>query len=351
MPCLDWRVKLVILIMVLPACVGGSGVSGSFTPVCALDASTDNGDIGLGCGATPSDAGSAQSGSDATAGSDGGTAGLRTAATVCNRWNADRANLDEGAWSGNLAKCTPGALSDSARANTLTQVNLMRYLAQLPEVLDDPDRNTTAQACALMMHANNALSHTPPTTWKCYTAVGANGAKTSNISSGPSVSSVQSYMIDSGANNAKTLGHRRWILSSSLGPIGIGGTSAQGSSCLLVIGGKGKFKRPYTAWPAPGPFPIQALAGGQGSIDQTGWSIQTDQVNLGTSKVTVSANGQNLPVVTTVLGQGYGAQYALSFKPQGWKSQAGVTYTVSVDKVGPQPWTYDVQMVDCAATP
>ena len=142
----------------------------------------------------------------------------------------------------------------------------------------------------------------------------------------------------------------RWILSHGLGPIGIGGTSAQGSSCLTVIGGTGKFSRNFTAWPAPGPFPLQAVSGG-GSVglDQTGWSVQTDQVNLGTSTVTVRANGQALPVQTTVLGQGYGAKYALSFKPVGWKSEPGVTYTVSVDKVGASPWTYDVQMIDCAA--
>ncbi|MBM4342424.1 MAG: CAP domain-containing protein [Deltaproteobacteria bacterium] len=341
----------MLLILALPACIGGGGGSGGGTgPLCVADAGAD-GDLGLGCGPTPTDAAVGQDGGDASAAGDGLVSGPRTAAQVCARWNADRQHLDEGAWNGNLAQCKPGILSDAARQNTLIQVNLMRHLAQLPEVLDDPDRNTTAQACALMMHANNALSHTPPTTWKCYTALGAQGAKTSNISSGPAVAAVQSYMIDSGANNAKTLGHRRWILSNSLGPIGIGGTSAQGSSCLLVIGGQGKFTRPFTAWPAPGPFPIQAMSSGSASIDQTGWSVQTDQINLGTSKVAVSANGKELPVVTTVLGQGYGAKYALSWKPQGWKSQAGVTYTVTIDKVGPKPWTYDVQMVDCAAAP
>lgn len=352
------RVLLVVSSLVavaLSGCVTSSGSGGTGGGVCLTDADGDGEASGLGCGPTPTDL-------DATTGdngpaADGGSAksdavapGGRTPATVCARWNADRKLLNEGSWSGNLAKCLPATLADNARANTLTQVNLMRFLAQLPQVIEGATKSEAAQACALMMHANSALSHTPPTSWKCYTDLGAQGAKTSNISSGPSVSAVQSYMIDSGANNAKTLGHRRWILSHSLGPIGMGGTSPQGSSCLAVIGGTGKFSRSFTAWPAPGPFPIEAVTtGGSATLDQTGWSVQTDQINLGTSTVTVTANGQDMPVQKTVLGQGYGAQYALGFKPVGWKSQAGVTYTVTVDKVGTKPWTYDVQMVDCAA--
>ena len=41
-----------------------------------------------------------------------------------------------------------------------------------------------AQASALMQAANDSLSHTPPTSWKCYTALGATGSATSNLYGG-----------------------------------------------------------------------------------------------------------------------------------------------------------------------
>src|SRR4029078_7326739 len=91
-----------------------------------------------------------------------------------------------------------------------------------PPVVTDPNKDMMDQQCALMQRANNMLSHTPPTTWTCYTQAGADASGSSNISSGQAVSSVDSYMIDPG--NPTTIGHRRWILSNSLGPIGIGGT-------------------------------------------------------------------------------------------------------------------------------
>ena len=37
-----------------------------------------------------------------------------------------------------------------------------------------------------------------------------------------------------------------------------------------------------------------------------------------------------MPVVTTTLGQGYGSTYAIKFVPQGWATQAGKTYAVTV---------------------
>src|SRR5262249_12178873 len=148
------------------------------------------------------------------------TGGTRTAADTCTRWKADRANLAEGTWSGNLAGCVAGDISADGRANALRLFNMYRWLADLPAVVTGPSRDMQAQACALMMDANNMLSPEPPTTWTCYTELGAMGASTSNISGGPGVSSVAGYMLDSG--NETTHGHRRIILSNRLGPIGLG---------------------------------------------------------------------------------------------------------------------------------
>jgi hypothetical protein len=265
---------------------------------------------------------------------------------VCARWKADRADMSEGTWSGNTASCEPGDISAEGRANALRLYNLYRWLGNMPSVVTDPTRDRQAQACALMQTANGSLSHDPPTTWKCYTQEGKDGSASSNISSGPGVSSVDAYMIDNG--NATTLGHRRWIMSNSLGPIGLGSAGKGGASCMQNLNGTGKAGKAWIAWPPQGIVPIQAFggSGGRGSVDTTGWMVQSDSINLAGAEVAVTANGADAPVTVTALGSGYGSRYAFRFNPMGWTSKAGTTYAVSVSGI-PTPISYEVQVVDC----
>lgn len=266
-------------------------------------------------------------------------------AAVCARWNADRADLSEGAWSGDTASCNKGDVAAPGRENARRQVNLYRWLAALPEVAEEPTWSAKAQACALMMHANGQLSHSPPMNWKCYAAEGAEAAGKSNIATGPGVSAVDLYMVDPG--NPTTMGHRRWILSNSLGPIGMGSTS--GYSCLWVIGGQGQAGKPWTAWPPPGIVPIEAIHVpeiGFSDVDKTGWTIQSDSIDVGAATITITEGGANRAVQKATLQSGYGSKYAVSLIPQGWTTAAGKTYTVKVDGV-PQPFSYDVQVVKC----
>jgi hypothetical protein len=229
------------------------------------------------------------------------------------------------------------------RDNVLRLVNLYRWLAGLPAVTMDPVLNQKDQACALMMRANNGLDHEPPTTWMCYTADGAEGAGSSNISTGRAVSSVDLYMADPG--NATTIGHRRWILSNSLGPIGVGGTDR--SSCMWTLNGTGRAGKTWMAWPAAGTIPLQAMGrAGNQHVDSTGWTIQSDSINLAGAQVAVTVDGTAQPVTVTQLQGGYGSRYAIRFNPSGWSTQAGRTYTVAVTGIA-TPIDYTVQIVDC----
>jgi hypothetical protein len=128
--------------------------------------------------------------------------------------------------------------------------------------------------------------------------------------------------------------------------VGLGSTSD--ASCALVIGGTGHAGKPWMAWPPVGPVPFAAFkTGGFGqTLDQTGWSIQSDSINLDPGTVTVTEGSTSLPVTTTVLGAGYGSSHALRFVPSGWTSAAGHTYHVSVSGVS-TAIDYDVQVVDC----
>ena len=267
------------------------------------------------------------------------------AAQLCERWKSDRAELGEGSWSGAVAGCDAGTLSEDGRANALRLVNLYRYIADLPPVTEDPVRTGKAQECALMMHANGQLSHTPPMNWKCWTADGSSAAGQSNISSTPGVLGVDLYMVDPG--NDTTIGHRRWILSNYLGPIGLGSTAK--NSCMLVIGGAGNAGKPWLAWPPPGLVPYQALhvpTIGWAHVDQTGWTVQSDSVDLSGATVSVSVDGVDKPVAVNVLGKNYGSAHAVRFVPQGWTVAPGETYDVELGGVA-QPIAYSVEIVDC----
>ena len=101
------------------------------------------------------------------------------------------------------------------------------------------------------------------------------------------------------------------------------------------------------AWPAPGIIPIQAFAPSRGSIDDTGWTIQSDSIDLGDAVVTVTSGGTAMPVTVTQLMGGYGSRYAIRFNPMGWDTAAGQTYAVSVTGVD-APISYEVVVVSCA---
>ena len=263
---------------------------------------------------------------------------------MCTRWNDDRADTSESSWNGSVNSCNAGSMSDAWRDRALTQVNVYRWLADLPPVTTNDDRNDASQECALMQHANNTLSHYPDSSWECYDADGASAAGQSNIATTAAVYAVDLYMLDYG--NDTTLGHRRWILSNGLGPIGIGSTSDY--SCMWVLSGSGSDSTSWTAYPPPGPFPVEAMGSGSTGVDSVGWSIQSDTINLARASVTVTESGTDKPVTVTQLSSGYGSTYAIGFAARGWTSQAWKTYEVSVTGISPTI-TYEVLMTDCGS--
>ena len=116
---------------------------------------------------------------------------------------------------------------------------------------------------------------------------------------------------------------------------------------MSVLTGNGNAGTQWVAWPSPGYFPIQAVSQSWTSIDDTGWSLQSDVVDLTGATVLVTEDGQPRPVKTTTLLQHYGSTTALMIMPQGWRSRAGSTYKVTV--VGADmPVEYEVTMVDCS---
>ena len=267
------------------------------------------------------------------------------AEAVCYRWTSDRSDLSEGAWDGSVATCDAGTYDPMAMDNALRLVNLFRWISGLSEVETLPELNEKAQDCSLIMEAYGGLTHYPPESFECYTDSGAQAAATSNISPYAGVYSVDLYMSDPG--NSTTLGHRRWILSNGLGPIGLGSTSSY--SCMLVIGGSGSDSAPWTAWPPPGVVPFELTQLAWATLDQTGWSVQSDSMNLNGASVTITRDdGTNLPVAVADLAAYYGSQWAISMIPSGWAAEPGRAYDVHIEAPG-GVIDYTVELVDCSS--
>ena len=118
---------------------------------------------------------------------------------------------------------------------------------------------------------------------------------------------------------------------------------------MYVIGGTGNDSAPWTAWPPPGPVPYELMNLAWATLEETGWSIQSDSTNLSNAAVTVTLDdGTNLPVTVTELGANYGSRFALSMVPNGWVSQPGRTYDVHIESTG-GVIDYSVELVDCTS--
>ena len=263
---------------------------------------------------------------------------------VCERWNADRADLSEGTWSGTVDPCNAGDISEEGRANALKLINLYRSMVGLSAITTDPALNQKTQECALMMDANDPspIIHDPPDDWLCYTSEGDSTAGSSNISGGPGVKSIDRYMADQ--DNASTMGHRRYILSNSLAPkIGLGSTDQW--SCMTVFPLTGQGKNNWTAWPSPGKFPVEAFTVAEESIDVTGWTIQSESIDLTDAQVSITDGGANLDVNVDILNRVL-SETAIRIVPLGWISEVGHTYKVSVTGID-TPINYEVEVVAC----
>jgi hypothetical protein len=84
------------------------------------------------------------------------------------------------------------------------------------------------------------------------------------------------------------------------------------------------------------------------TVDQTGWTIQTNNLSLSGAQAEVREDGVTKAVDAAVLLPNYGSQGALKITPQGWTIQAGSEYEVSVN-TNSQTIAYSFLAVDCQA--
>lgn len=126
-----------------------------------------------------------------------------------------------------VGKCIGGEISSYEKEKVLERVNYIRSLHNLPPVLYKEDDDIYTEQCALVIAANEELSHTPGKDWTCYSEDAYTGCNKSNIFiqwgndnlSFKSTAVIDAFMTDEGVD---TLGHRRWILDPWLAHISFG---------------------------------------------------------------------------------------------------------------------------------
>lgn len=212
-------------------------------------------------------------------------------------------------WTGSVDTCTAGDTSADYKAAVLRRVNWWRAMAGVPAAVQlDPVYNQGAQQAALMMAANSQLSHTPPSSWRCWTAGGAEAAANSNLVLGTAGDLIDWYVADQGANNA-AVGHRRWLFYPQTKRMGTGDvqgwSSAPGSvaNALWILDDASGQARPATrdgfvAWPAPGYVPH--------SLVYPRWSLSFPEADFANARVTVSENGRPVETVMEDRSTGIG---------------------------------------------
>ncbi|MCK5808567.1 CAP domain-containing protein [bacterium] len=272
----------------------------------------------------------------------------RTKDAVCAKYNSEYSDRAISTIpSTSSPTCDAGELGWDHIDDTVRRLNLYRWLVGIGPSYSIESYNSQSQEAAMMMDVNNSLSHSPPSSWLCYTSVGANAAGQSNLGLGyytPS-STVDGYVIDTG--NENTLGHRRWLLSPGLGKVGIG-HSGRGNS-MFVFGGGGANDigndPDFVTYPAAGYYPIE-MTGGLWSITLIRGSFS------GTPSATVVqlSNSASLANTVTRMPDNYGDTGTIAIKFNGAQPQAGEEYQVTINGVslnGETSLSYVTKLVSC----
>lgn len=208
-------------------------------------------------------------------------------------------------WTGNVPSCIAGTTGADFKEDVRRRINFFRALVgHSADITFNATKSAKAQEAALMMAANNSLSHTPPSNWSCYTANGYEAAGASNLALGNyGPAAVNAYLRDDGTGN-EVVGHRRWILYSRAQIMGTGDVPAHSTyNHANAIWCLGDFKAApaakFTSWPNEGYVPV--------SLVPARWSLSYPGASFASATVTMTQNGS--PVTTSIISNndvGYG---------------------------------------------
>ena len=231
-------------------------------------------------------------------------------------------------WNGSVSTCSPGTVPDSVHAKVVKRINYFRRQVSLPDdVTLDSTKNAKCQQASLMMRANGQLSHTPPSSWNCYTADGYEAASHSNLTLGYIITTIgiTALMGDDGSNNT-AVGHRRWFLYPRAKIMGHGSTD--GSMAVWVIGDFGATPTSmpeFVSWPPKGYVPSPFVF--------ARWSFSIPDTNFDATTISMTdPDGNPVALTQNPVAYGYGDS-TIVWEPTGiiTTSPSDLTYQVSVN--------------------
>jgi len=165
-----------------------------------------------------------------------------------NQENPDENTLEDEIYAlePDVAACTSGIPSDSEKLKVLNRINYLRAIHKLKPVKYDDAYDEMTGECALIIAANENLSHTPESSWKCWSQVAYDGCYSSNISlaaatnydlsATDSATIVDGFMTEENEVPPTTLGHRRWFIDPWLNSIAFGRADYSDGHGHFVLG-------------------------------------------------------------------------------------------------------------------
>lgn len=266
---------------------------------------------------------------------------VRDRAAVMALYEAEFSLVDPvSGWTGDIATCTPGTTDPSFQQAVLRRVNFFRDMAGLSPVGYDGSLHAMAQSAALIMAANDIVTHYPRSTTKCYTAEGAKGASSSLLAFGNhGTSAINQYIDDKGADNAR-VGHRAWLLSPILTAIATGDVTKYFNAIIVLSTGIGRAdsREAGIAWPPAGYVPDL--------LTYRRWSY--NRIGLDFSNASVSVAGPSGPVAVMIESREGWIDPGIVFVPKiPLQVNVDTTYRVSISGIGGTVSTieYDVTLI------
>lgn len=145
--------------------------------------------------------------------------------------------VDHG-FTGDIATCNAGTLSDERLNALLNLINYYRQMAGVQTVTLDSSMSAKVQRAVLVLAAAREMSHDLDPAWPCYSSLASEGALRSNLGADGIggcleedgegncikdwlLSGIDSSMDDWHSNNTR-VGHRNWLLNPLSRRMGIG---------------------------------------------------------------------------------------------------------------------------------
>ena len=173
-----------------------------------------------------------------------------------------------------------GRVTDAKLRSALAYLNFLRSVAGLEAVELNDIYTLRSQNAALLLAANDSISHNPPQPDGMHPDLydsGLLGAGTSNLARfnwmQPEIllDGIAYFARDDGDMNLSTQGHRRWLLNPYMAETGFGLANAVSGYSYAVMyavdDGNASARWDYVAWPAAEAFPVELMR------DGLAWSV------------------------------------------------------------------------------